>query len=108
MVLLSTLIGAFDHAQQTPRLAARQGTARSDRHGVAFLALVVLVMRQQLRGAANVLAVRRMLDQALDLDRDGLVHLIAGHAAGKLAPDLDLVSRGIGGVGVYFLAHYFF
>ena len=41
------------------------------------LALVVLVVRLQLRRAAHVLAVRRMLHKRSTGDRDGLLHLVA-------------------------------
>src|SRR5687767_11209732 len=74
---------ALDHAHQGPRLVPRQRPALRDRHGVALAALVVLVVRQQLGRAAHVLAVGRVLDQPLDRDRDGLVHLVADDGAGQ-------------------------
>src|SRR5579863_1594583 len=73
--------GAFDDAHQHPRFTPRHRPARLDGHRVAFLALIALVMREELRGAANVLAVGRMFHQTLDGHRNGLVHLVADHLA---------------------------
>jgi len=42
-------------------------------------------VRQELRGAADVLAVGRVLDQTLDRYRDGLVHLVADDLAREQA-----------------------
>src|SRR5689334_12417210 len=73
--------GLFDHRGNTPGLAAGHWAARNDRDEVTFVRLAFLVMRQQLRGAANELAVRVVLDQAHDLDGDRLLHLGADNAA---------------------------
>src|SRR5271168_1880633 len=78
---LSFLPGAVYDAHQHPGFTPRHRTARLDGDGVAFLALIALVVRQQLGGAADVLAVGRVLDQTLDRHRDGLVHLVADHLA---------------------------
>src|SRR5258708_24776682 len=72
-------------AHQHPRFTARHRPARLDRHGIAFLALVALVMREQFRGAADVLPIHGMLDQTLDGDGDGLVHLVADDFAREQA-----------------------
>src|ERR1700724_3706103 len=84
---VSPLFGSrtFYDAHQHPRFTARHRPARLDRHGIAFLALVALVVREQLRGAADVLPVHGMLDQALDRDRGGLVHLVADDLAREQA-----------------------
>src|SRR5688572_8782512 len=74
---------ALDHAHQRPRLAPRQRPALRDRDGVACAALVLLVVREQLGRAPHVLAVGRVLDQPLDRDGDGLVHLVADDRAGQ-------------------------
>src|SRR5207245_5324659 len=55
-----------------PGLVPRHGAAGGDGHEVALAAGAVLVVRQELGGAADVLAVGRMAHQALDLDGDGL------------------------------------
>src|SRR5262249_6800907 len=91
----SRLCRALDHCEQAPGLATRQRPARSDRDGVALLGLVVFVVRQQLGGATDELAVGRMTHHALDLDRDGLVHLVADDLARERTDGLAL-ARGIG------------
>src|SRR5208282_6893950 len=82
---LSFRPGALYDAHQHPRFAPRHRTARLDGDRVAFLALIAFVMRQQLGGAANVLAVGRMLDETLDRHRNGLVHLVADDPAREQA-----------------------
>src|SRR5208337_1628411 len=72
-------------AHQHPGLAPRHRPARLDRHRVALPALVVRIVREQFGGAADVLAVGRVLDQALDRHGDGLVHLVADHPAREQA-----------------------
>src|SRR5690606_28759617 len=72
-------------------LGDRPGLA--DRHHVALTGFVVLVVRKQLRAAADELAVHRMLDVALDDHGDGLVHLVAGHAAGQRTDDFLLFAH---------------
>src|SRR5688572_30496531 len=74
---------ALDHANERPGLVPRQRATLGNRHGVALAALVLLVVREQLRRAAHVLSVGRVLDQPLDRHRDGLVHLAADHGAGQ-------------------------
>src|SRR5205814_1077905 len=66
---------------------------------------LVLVVRQQLGRAADVLAIALVLDQTLDLDGDGLVHLVRddfarqgarrllGFSGHFLAPTACAVSR---------------
>src|SRR5688572_2384741 len=76
---------AFDHAHQRPRLVPRQRPAFRDGDRIALAAFVLLVVRQQLGRAPDVFAVGRVLDQTLDLDRDGLVHLVADDGAGQRA-----------------------
>src|SRR5215510_1293354 len=72
---------ALENLEQPPRLAPRQRAARRDADEVALAALALLVVRQQLGRAADVLAVLRMLHEPLDLDRDRFLHLVAGDAA---------------------------
>src|SRR5687767_7950536 len=74
---------ALDDLEQAPGLALGQRAARADRHGVAFAALVALVVGEQLGAPAHELAVRRVLHQALDHHRDRLVGLVARDAAGQ-------------------------
>src|SRR5262245_57705919 len=74
---------ALDDAHQGPGLVPRKRAALRDRDGVALAALVLLVVREQLRRAAHGLAVGRVLDQPLDRHGDRLVHLAADDRAGQ-------------------------
>src|SRR5512145_600104 len=71
----SDLGGALEHRHQLPRLASRHRAAGRNRHGVTLAGRAGLVMREQARGAADVLAVTRVLQHALDLDGDRLGRL---------------------------------
>src|SRR3974390_2833814 len=75
--------GPVDDPHQRPALAPGQRAAGRDGDHVALAALVFLIVRQELGGAAHVLAVVRMLDQALHRHGDGLVHLAADHTTGE-------------------------
>src|SRR5690606_15987715 len=68
------LTGAFVDALQHPGFGFRQRPTLHHGDLVAHVALVVLVVRVDLRRAADDLAVHRMLHTALDQHRDGLVH----------------------------------
>src|SRR5579863_2291787 len=93
MAARSSLARALDDREQAPGFAARERPARPDRHRIALPGLVVLIMRQQLGRAADVLAVGRMADHPLDLDRDGLVHLVADDLSGQRTGALALGLR---------------
>src|SRR5947208_5413915 len=56
---LSAPHGLFHDLEQPPRLAPRHGAARGDDHHVALLRGAALVVRQQLRRTADVLADRK-------------------------------------------------
>src|ERR1700681_2744895 len=90
---------ALDDREQTPGLVPRQRPARRDRHRVALARLVVLIVCQQLGGAAHEFAVGRMAHDALDRHRDGLVHLVAHDLSGQRAHGL----AGVGGLRAHFL-----
>src|SRR5579859_5151588 len=47
--------------------------------------LVLFIVCMVFLRAADEFAVQRMLDLALDQDRDGLVHLVTGNPAGQFA-----------------------
>src|SRR5512141_2015594 len=72
----SDRFGALDDAHQAPGLAYGQAAALRDVDDAA------LVVRHQLGRAAHVLAVAAVLHEALDGDRDGLLHLVADDGAG--------------------------
>src|ERR1700733_10845446 len=75
--------GLLHNLEQTPRLVPRHRPARGDDHYIALFGGAALVVRQQLGRAADLLAVSRMRAQPLDLDGDGLLHLVAHHAPGE-------------------------
>src|SRR5487761_1580290 len=97
--------GLLDHLDQPPRLAPREGPARSDGHEVADVGLAVLIVREQLGRTPHVLAVHGVLDQPLDLDGDRLLHLVAHHAPGEGARALGFNGRRRGVALV--IAHFF-
>src|SRR5580700_8543853 len=91
----------LDDLEETPGLAARDRPAGRDRHHIALARFLVLIVREQLGGTADELAVARVTNQPLDLDGDRLFHLGADHAAreGTLAfrfcgHDASLTSSG--------------
>ena len=69
--------GSFDDLDDAPGLALADRPALGDRDRVARSARAFLVVRHDLRGAANELSVGRVLDQALDRHGDALLHLVA-------------------------------
>src|SRR6185312_687065 len=83
--LPSSAGGLLDDSHDTPGFAARQRPARRDLHQITIVGLALLVVSQQLRRTADELAVRRVLDQALDLHGDGLLHLRADDTARERA-----------------------
>src|SRR3954467_4617152 len=77
----SPLTCTFDDFDHAPPLVLRQGPGLHDADGVARLGLVLLVVRFELLGAADHLAVHRMLDSAFDGDNDRLLHFVAHNSA---------------------------
>src|SRR5688500_11625459 len=72
---------AGDDFDDKPVLGLGHRSDFGQAHLVALVAGVVGVVGVQLGRAADVLAVQRMLDLALDEHRHRLVHLVADHAA---------------------------
>src|SRR5256885_9025669 len=72
----------LDHPALVPGERARL----LDAHPVADLALVLLVVRHEAGAPLQVLAVKRVHHQPLDLDDRRLVHLVAGHDPFFLEP----------------------
>src|SRR5450755_2332006 len=66
----------------------RQRAAWRNRYGVALMRLTLLIVCEELRRAAYVLAVLRVLHEALDLHRNRLLHLGADDAPGEGARPL--------------------
>src|SRR6185437_10779013 len=100
----SSARGLLEHRHDPPALVARQRPARSDLHQIPVARLALLVVRQQLRRAADELAVRRMLDEPLNLHGDRLLHLGADDTPGQRAGALGL-SAGFHGALLF--AHDF-
>src|ERR1700681_1349827 len=101
MVLLpwpSLARGLVHDRKQAPGLVPGERPTRRDGHGVAFMGLALLIVREELRRAADVLAVLRVLDEALNLNRNRLLHLGADDAPGEGAR-LLLGGRVGGGIG---------
>src|SRR6056297_1193449 len=74
------LLGALDDFHHLPALVLRERTALGNTNGIAFVAVVCFIVRMHLARTANVLAVQRVLDQALQAHGDRLVHLVADNA----------------------------
>src|SRR5690606_14476461 len=75
------LLGLFDDLDQAPALGSAQRAGLTDDDEVADARRVGLVVHLALLGAADDLAVQRVLHAVLDLDDDGLVHLVADDVA---------------------------
>src|SRR6516165_9419822 len=91
------LLGLLEDLGYPPALGRGQRPGLHQQHTVAHAAGVVGVVRLVLLGTAQHLAVLGVLDVVLDLDNDGLVHLVADH---EPFPALA-VTPGLGGT----LAH---
>src|SRR5437870_11821940 len=82
----SPLLRALDDLDHPPPLGLRQRPRLDDPHRVARLG-DLLVVRRDLLGAHDLLAVEPVREAAHERHRDGLLHLIAHHYAGpNLAP----------------------
>src|SRR5690606_2565933 len=80
------LLGLLQDLDQPPALGGRQRTSLHERHPVADAGDAVLVVRLDLLGRPDDLAVERVALAVLQLDHDGLLHLVAHHVAdGRLA-----------------------
>src|SRR5215212_2015262 len=93
---LRRLLGLLEDLDQPPPLGGRQGPGLHDLHAVADAGDPLLVVRLQLARAPDDLAVETVLHAVLDLDHDGLVHLVADHEA---LADLAVAATGQAGPG---------
>src|SRR4051794_39557000 len=75
------LLGLLEDADHAPALGRRQRAGLHEQDPVADAALVLLVVRLQLAGPAQHLAVQRVLHSVLDGHDHGLVHLVADDQA---------------------------
>src|SRR4051812_42267991 len=74
-------LGLFEDLHDPPPLGGGERAGLHQEDPVADAARVLLVVHLELAGAAQNLAVEGVLDAVLDLDDDGLVHLVADHQA---------------------------
>src|SRR3954466_659439 len=105
------LLGLLDHRDQPPPLGGGGRPGLHDLHPVADARDVLLVVGLQLARAPDDLAVEAVLHAVLDLDDDGLLHLVADDqalahlavaAAGQAGPTGRCIVLGGGRLG---LAH---
>src|SRR6202046_1310285 len=75
------LLGLLEDLGNPPALGRGHRPGLHQPHAIAHAAGVLGVVRLVLLGAAQNLAVLGVLDVVLDLDDDGLVHLVADHQA---------------------------
>src|SRR5215217_3281034 len=81
------LLGLLENVDKPPALRGRQRTGLHQRNTVADTGDAVLVVGLHLLGGADDLAVERMLHAVLELDHDGLLHLVRHHV-----PDAGLAT----------------
>src|SRR4051794_8363401 len=74
-------LGLFEDLHDPPPLGGGERTGLHQEHAVTDPACVLLVVHLELAGAPQNLAVEGVLDAVLDLDDNGLVHLVADHEA---------------------------
>src|SRR5712672_2564362 len=101
--LLIRLLGPLEDLDEPPALGRRQRTGLHQRNPVADTGDAVLVVRLHLGGGADDLAVERVLHPVLELDHDGLLHLVRHHVAdARLTPAARLLgARGVLGALVF-------
>src|SRR4051812_36446560 len=101
------LLGLLDDRDEPPPLGGRRRPGLHDLHAVADAGDVLLVVRLQLARTADDLAVQAVLHAVLDLDDDGLLHLVADDEAfADLAGPPTGQARPTGGLtGFLGLAH---
>src|SRR5262249_11562300 len=88
------LLGLFQHLDETPPLGGRRRAGLHQRDAVADAGDAVLVVRLDLLGRPDDLAVQRVTHTVFQLDHDGLLHLVAHDVAdARLAPATRLRVR---------------
>src|SRR3954467_8198066 len=90
------LLGLLEDLDQPPPLGGRRRPGLHDLHTVTDAGDVLLVVHLELVRPADDLAVERVLHTVLDLDDDGLRHLVADHQA---LTDLAVTPPGQPGAG---------
>src|SRR5215471_19732161 len=82
----SSALRPLDEVEKPPALVLAQGPRLHEPNDVPHLRLVLLVVNLELVPPANVLAVRRVLDEALDRDHDRLLHRVAHDSSRQHLP----------------------
>src|SRR5690348_13649248 len=75
------LLGLFQNFDEPPALRRRRRPGLHQRDAVADSGGAVLVVRLDLGGGPDDLAVQRVTHAVFELDHDGLLHLVADHVA---------------------------
>src|ERR1700756_4799895 len=83
MSLAVPLLGAFEDLDEPPALGRRQRAGLHQRDAVADAGIAVLVVRLDLLGGPDDLAVQRVLHPVFQLDDDRLLHLVRHHVADR-------------------------
>src|SRR5262245_9074657 len=81
LCVLTFLLGLLEDLDDPPALGRGLRPGLHQEHPVTHAAGVLLIVRLQLVGTADDLAVERVLDAVLDGDHHGLVHLVADDVA---------------------------
>src|SRR5215213_7842596 len=93
------LLGLLDDRDEPPPLGGRRRPGLHDLHAVTDARDVLLVVGLQLARTADDLAVEAVLHAVLDLDDDGLLHLVADdQALAHLAVPATGQARPAGGL----------
>jgi len=93
--LLVRLLGAFENLDEAPALVLADRPRLHDENRIAFTGRVLFVVSHHSGGALEVLAVHRVLHLSANVDRDGLVHLVAHHDADAFFARIPLVVTGV-------------
>jgi hypothetical protein len=75
------LLSLFHNLDQAPALGFAQRTCHLDQNLIAFFRFVLFVVGFVNRSLLLIFAVLLVANATEDLDRDGLIHLIADHFA---------------------------
>ena len=73
------LLRSFEYLNQSPALALAHRTSLHDPNGITDVAVVVLIVCDELFGLFHKLTVNRVLDTTLHLNGNSLVHFVAFH-----------------------------
>src|SRR6202012_4656418 len=78
---IGRLLGFLQNLDEPPALGCRKRPRLHQRDTVTDAGVAVLIVRLDLRGGPDDLAVQRVPPTVFQLDHDGLLHLVAHHEA---------------------------